>query len=70
MEIINEMKEIKKQFNELNVALEKKNKERKEIEDELLRLQGEYRYLVRMGMKEGIIDEQGNLIKAEEKEEI
>ena len=63
MNIIEELTKVENLFKENQEKLNQKQKEIVEIEDELKRLQGEYRVLVKFGQEQGLIDDNGVIIK-------
>ncbi len=58
MDILKLMKEKEQEFS----ALQSKARE---INDELIMIQGEYRLLRKLGIKEGVLDVEGNPLKPE-----
>ena len=66
MEIVQEMEKRKVIFGQIEAKIQEHQKEITELTDELKRIQGEYRLLVQMGVDQGIVDEQGNLIENKE----
>lgn len=65
MDIIQEIEKKREEFSNIEDKIQQQQKLVNELFDELKRLQGEYRLLVRMGKEEGILDEQGNIINKE-----
>lgn len=58
MDILKLMKEKEQEFS----ALQSKARE---VNDELIMIQGEYRLLRKLGIKEGVLDIEGNPLKPE-----
>ena len=58
MDILKLMKEKEQEFS----ALQSKARE---VNDELIMIQGEYRLLRKLGIKEGVLDVEGNPLKLE-----
>jgi hypothetical protein len=58
MDILKLMKEKEQEFS----ALQSKARE---VNDELIMIQGEYRLLRKLGIKEGVLDVEGNPLKPE-----
>ena len=65
MDIIEEMEEKRQEFDKIESKIEEYQKSINELIDELKRLQGEYRLLVKMGYNQGILDEKGNPLEKE-----
>jgi len=65
MDIVKKIENAKSNFDKLKQTVENKRSEIAEIEDEIKRLQGEYRVLVEMGKEQGVVDESGKVIKTD-----
>ena len=58
LDILKELDNKKQEFHKIEQNI-------MNLQDELKRLQGEYRLLVKMGINDGILDEKGQIIEKE-----
>lgn len=65
MDIINELENKKQEFEKVEDNIQQQQQVVNNLVDELKRLQGEYRLLVKMGQEQNLLDNEGNIIKGE-----
>jgi hypothetical protein len=65
MEILKEIKRVQETYREIQEKQEALSKQMQSNQNEMLSLNGEYRLLVREGVKQGLLDENGNIIEKE-----
>lgn len=65
MDVLQEMESKKQQFSNIEDRIQEHQNTINELKDELKRLQGDYRMLVRLGQEQGLIDDQGNIVSEE-----
>lgn len=65
MDILNELENKKQEFEKVEDNIQQQQQVVNNLVDELKRLQGEYRLLVKMGQEQNLLDNEGNIIKGE-----